>query len=435
PQMFIYQPALERVIREGVERFPSIEVRLEQEMVDLRQDRDGVAVVSTTNPLPWPQQASFSTSAADAGLLLDRTLQARPAEGLLTLRDVEGALRVLSGQGDDRLRVFLLITNQPLAGLTTPAGELEAIRTTAEEQGIQLSVLNLPTAVSDGGMSQVLVQRTPGGRVAYASSATSAAEISPHLGVLLAPAMGARFFEIGRPGAGTHNLVVTVPGGGAQASTSVSVPSGAGGGREGLIEAALIPLVVALCFASGGVVYLLLRNRMARLQLPGTTNEFPPFLHLRPIPEAILKPEVIEFPAPGKKLRIGYHPPHMDNVVGHVEFARLPYQDIRGDPEIEKGISRHVASIWRDKATNDCYIQLGWPGPGEPIRPREQTQVLDSYGRPQDATSQPYRLKLNNVVRLSSSVEYVFKQFLLSDKTTEVEKKISAFSDSRQPVA
>ena len=33
---------------------------------------------------------------------------------------------------------------------------------------------------------------------------------------------------------------------------------------------------------------------------------------------------------------------------------------------------------------------------------------------------------------LSSSVEFVFKQFLLSDKTTEVEKKFSAFNDNRQ---
>jgi hypothetical protein len=164
-------------------------------------------------------------------------------------------------------------------------------------------------------------------------------------------------------------------------------------------------------------------------------NEFPPFLRLKAVPGADVRPDTIEFLPPGRKLRIGYHPPHMDNVVGHPEFARLSHQDIRGDPEAEKGISRHVACIWRDRETNDCYIQLGWPGPGEPIRPREQTQVLDAYGRPQDATSQPYRLKLNNVVRLSSSVEYVFKQFLLSDKTTEVEKKISAFNDSQQPAA
>ena len=32
-------------------------------------------------------------------------------------------------------------------------------------------------------------------------------------------------------------------------------------------------------------------------------------------------------------------------------------------------------------------------------------------------------------------MKIVFKQFLLSDKTTEVEKKISAFNDNRQPAA
>jgi 3-(3-hydroxy-phenyl)propionate hydroxylase len=41
-QMFIYQPALERTIREGVERFPNVTVLLEREAGAVRQDRDGV---------------------------------------------------------------------------------------------------------------------------------------------------------------------------------------------------------------------------------------------------------------------------------------------------------------------------------------------------------------------------------------------------------
>ena len=42
PQLFIYQPALERVLRDGVGRFPNVEVRLGQECVRVRQDADGV---------------------------------------------------------------------------------------------------------------------------------------------------------------------------------------------------------------------------------------------------------------------------------------------------------------------------------------------------------------------------------------------------------
>lgn len=42
PQLFIYQPALEKVLREGVDRFPNVEVRLRHEVVRFRQDADGV---------------------------------------------------------------------------------------------------------------------------------------------------------------------------------------------------------------------------------------------------------------------------------------------------------------------------------------------------------------------------------------------------------
>jgi hypothetical protein len=404
--------------------------------LDLRPGGDAVAVAGTSNPLPW-SQATFTSSADDLALLVDRTLQAPPPDGAASLREVEGAVRALAGQPGrpgERIKVLLVVTNQPLGGLTTPAGELEAIRTLAEAQRTQVGVLNLPSAVADGGVSQLLVQRTPGGRVAYASGATTAADLSPHVGVLLAPALGARRFTFRAPPAGPHTLAVAAPGGGARVTAQFTAPPAA----PGAAERALPWLLLALALGAGaGAVYLYLRSGAPRFPAGarGPVNEFPPFLRLKAVPGADVRPDTIEFLPPGRKLRIGYHPPHMDNVVGHPEFARLSHQDIRGDPEAEKGISRHVACIWRDRETNDCYIQLGWPGPGEPIRPREQTQVLDAYGRPQDATSQPYRLKLNNVVRLSSSVEYVFKQFLLSDKTTEVEKKISAFNDSQQPAA
>ncbi|GAA5161319.1 bifunctional 3-(3-hydroxy-phenyl)propionate/3-hydroxycinnamic acid hydroxylase [Pseudonocardia eucalypti] len=42
PQMFLYQPALERTLRAGVGRYPHVEVLLGHECTDLRQDADGV---------------------------------------------------------------------------------------------------------------------------------------------------------------------------------------------------------------------------------------------------------------------------------------------------------------------------------------------------------------------------------------------------------
>src|SRR5213078_2297100 len=42
PQMFIYQPALERTIRAGVERFGNVTVLLEREAGAVRQGPDGV---------------------------------------------------------------------------------------------------------------------------------------------------------------------------------------------------------------------------------------------------------------------------------------------------------------------------------------------------------------------------------------------------------
>src|SRR5207244_943395 len=119
---------------------------------------------------------------------------------------------------------------------------------------------------------------------------------------------------------------------------------------------------------------LLLFLRVAPMRWGGST-EFPPTLRLNALAGKYVEPEVMHFPARGK-LRIGYHPPYVDNNVGSRAFSRLPFQDIRGDEEAVKDLSRHVATIWRDPKTNDCFIQLGWPGPGERLMPKPQSRVF-----------------------------------------------------------
>jgi hypothetical protein len=187
---------------------------------------------------------------------------------------------------------------------------------------------------------------------------------------------------------------------------------------------------------SWGIVSLLLLGEIVVLFLfwrgvPGgrapavRTTDFPPSLRLNPLAGRLVAPEVIEFPARGK-LRIGYHPPFMDNHVGRREFSRLPHQDVRGDEEAVKDLSRHAACIWRDPKTNDCFIQLGWPGPGEVIRARPQTQVFH-FGRPQDAASVAFRLSHHDVVRLSAGVEFVFNQVGLRDKPTPESRKLGPY--------
>ena len=94
----------------------------------------------------------------------------------------------------------------------------------------------------------------------------------------------------------------------------------------------------------------------------------------------------------------------MDAHVGHHEFSRLPFLDIRGDDEAARDLSRHAACVWRDASSSDCYVQLGWPGPGELIRPRGQARVL-RQGRPQDALTQPFRLTHRDVLRLTAALE------------------------------
>jgi hypothetical protein len=119
----------------------------------------------------------------------------------------------------------------------------------------------------------------------------------------------------------------------------------------------------------------------------------------------------------------------MDRHVGRPEFGRLAFVDVRGDAPAARELSRHAACIWRDPS-GDCYVQIGWPGPGEPINPRNQTRVL-RFGRPHDAASQPFRLAHRDVLRLSTNVEYVFLEVeAVHDRPTPEQKKIEAFEAS-----
>jgi len=192
------------------------------------------------------------------------------------------------------------------------------------------------------------------------------------------------------------------------------------------------PVLAALLVVAGLLItgWLVWRRRHGSRPRSPAQAETLPALHLRTHGDDVhVLPEVIQFPAAATQLRIGYHPPLMNRHVGRPEFERLPHIDIRGDSTAARELSRHAACIWRDPS-GDCYVQLGWPGPGEPIRPRNQTRVL-RFGRPHDAASQPFRLAHRDVLRLSSQVEYVFLEVeAVRDRATPEQKKIEAFESS-----
>lgn len=185
--------------------------------------------------------------------------------------------------------------------------------------------------------------------------------------------------------------------------------------------------VIVLAVALALVVFFFMRRRPRATRAPDPALE--PALHLRTHHEDIhVVPQTIRFPAIGK-LRIGYHPPFMDRHVGRPDFTRLAFVDVRGDAPAARELSRHAACIWRDPS-GDYYVQIGWPGPGEPINPRNQTRVL-RFGRPHDAASQPFRLAHRDVLRLSTNVEYVFLEVeAVHDRPTPEQKKIEAFESS-----
>jgi hypothetical protein len=193
------------------------------------------------------------------------------------------------------------------------------------------------------------------------------------------------------------------------------------------LNANLVGTIVVVALALALVPLFFVRRRPAATRrLDGALQ---PALHLRTHHDDVyVVPATIHFPAEGK-LRIGYHPPFMDRHVGRTEFGRLAFVDVRGDAPAARELSRHAACIWRD-ANGGCYVQIGWPGPGEPIRPRNQTRVL-RFGRPHDAASQPFRLAHRDVLRLSTNVEYVFLEVeAVQDRPTPEQKKIEAFESS-----
>ncbi|MGW0653881.1 bifunctional 3-(3-hydroxy-phenyl)propionate/3-hydroxycinnamic acid hydroxylase [Streptomyces umbrinus] len=73
PQMFIYQPALEQVLRDGVDRYPNVEILLRHECLRLRQDADGaeLTVVSVQDDSVRRLRAKY-VIAADGGSSLTR---------------------------------------------------------------------------------------------------------------------------------------------------------------------------------------------------------------------------------------------------------------------------------------------------------------------------------------------------------------------------
>jgi hypothetical protein len=484
-------------------------------------NRDTVASVSTADTRPW-EQASFTTSADDLKAALNQVIRTDPNDSMVSLEQVAGALRALSGQQRDA-RVLLLFTNRPLAGAATAAATLGTIRTFAVDNGIQIGIVALSGAGGQG-VAESLVEATPGGGVEYVLNATDLADISQRIGLLLAPAFGARRFEFPAPtDEGTHVLSVgatgvalhatqkfavagrpvqvdsLVIGGGTleagseikepvwvQARPAEAVPIDSvewsvdgrvilvtsepwallldpeqlGDGRHDLsariisqgragpilTSSITVPadflrsirsavrawgLIAVLLVANACVGFLLLRGAPGTRSGLGGAVEFPPSLRLNQLGGRYVAPEQIHFPARGK-LRVGYHPPYMDNQVGSREFSRLPFQDVRGDEDAVKDLSRHVGCIWREPTTNDCFVQLGWPGPGEPIAPKPQTQVFH-LGRPQDATAMPCRLAHHDVVRLASGVEFVFYQVGLRDKPTPETKKLSPFEGRSAP--
>lgn len=191
--------------------------------------------------------------------------------------------------------------------------------------------------------------------------------------------------------------------------------------------------VIAVALAALLVIVIIALLLVLRGRRPGARAAFEqqaqPALHLRTRSADVhVVPDVIRFPAQGK-LRLGYHPPFMDRHVGRVDFGRLDFVDVRADAPAARDLSRHAACVWRD-ASGGYYVQIGWPGPGEAIRPRNQTRVL-RFGRAQDAASQPFRLAHHDVLRLSSQVEYVFLEVEpLQDRPTPEQKKIDAFESS-----
>ncbi|MET9084523.1 bifunctional 3-(3-hydroxy-phenyl)propionate/3-hydroxycinnamic acid hydroxylase [Streptomyces sp. NPDC004237] len=72
PQMFLYQPALEQVLREGVDRYPNVEVLLRHECLRLRQDAEGVELTVVGADDSVRRLRAKYVIAADGGSSLSR---------------------------------------------------------------------------------------------------------------------------------------------------------------------------------------------------------------------------------------------------------------------------------------------------------------------------------------------------------------------------
>ncbi|MEU9410216.1 bifunctional 3-(3-hydroxy-phenyl)propionate/3-hydroxycinnamic acid hydroxylase [Streptomyces sp. NPDC048281] len=122
-QMFVYQPALEQVLREGADRYPDVEVLLGHECLRLRQDTDGVELtVAGADDSVRRLRARYAI-AADGGSSLARAqlnvgYEGRTYEDRWVVVDTE----MLKPWPDhDRLR-FRCDPQRPAVDCPTPLG-------------------------------------------------------------------------------------------------------------------------------------------------------------------------------------------------------------------------------------------------------------------------------------------------------------------------
>ena len=124
PQMFIYQPALEQVLRDGVTRYPNVSVLLEHECLRVRQDDRGVEI--TTLGVAGDSVTRLRASyviAADGGsspirAQLNVGYEGRTYEDRWVVIDTE---MIQPWSGHDRLR-FHCDPARPAVDCPTPLG-------------------------------------------------------------------------------------------------------------------------------------------------------------------------------------------------------------------------------------------------------------------------------------------------------------------------
>ncbi|MCD0453010.1 bifunctional 3-(3-hydroxy-phenyl)propionate/3-hydroxycinnamic acid hydroxylase [Actinocorallia sp. API 0066] len=123
PQMFIYQPALERVLRDGAARYPNVELLLEHECLRLRQDGDHVELTLFGSDDSVRRLRASYVIAADGGSSLTRAqlnigYEGRTYEDRWIVIDTE---MLKPWPGHDRLR-FRCDPTRPAVDCPTPLG-------------------------------------------------------------------------------------------------------------------------------------------------------------------------------------------------------------------------------------------------------------------------------------------------------------------------